>query len=860
MTSSSDGLGRTTSNSYDAAGHLLRSISPDGLQTTNTYNAAGAPTSSVLSLPGQSAEQAGTSGSTATRSASATYTNAARPALPTTKTDVAGSTTTYAYDTFGEVSSETDAASHVEKFAYNTGRGIVTSSVSPTGVAAGTAVTCTPPAAGCTTYAYDIYGHTIKTTDPLGHFTSATFDADGNQLTSTDANSHTTTTVYDASDRPTTVTQPSTAVATTAYNGDNTVHSTTDAATHVTSYTYDAQGRESTSVDPDSKTTTYGYDLDGRLTTQTQPTGDIITQAWDNASELTGITYSGTATHAVAYTYDPAGRRVTMTDGSGTNTYSHDRFGDTTTVTAGNGQVVGYGYDAAGRVTTIAYPGTSNTVTQHYNTIGQMDSITDPAGLITGFGYNADGAPTTTTYPNGVTATTGYNTADQATTSTLAKGATALGTLTYTRDNTGDLTGRTATSGAAGGNYTYGYTPNQYLSTSTTGGATTTLGYDVVGNPTSLGTGTQVFDPAGKLCWTSTTTVTTPSCTTPATGSNAYTYDSNGQRTTLTPSTGTATHYNWNAAGELTSITGATAATYVYNGDGLRTRKVVGTTTTNYVWDTTGSVPNMLTDGTLDYVYGPTGTAIEQYAPGGTSPAFYFNDAHGSTTALTGSAGTVVATYSYNPEGKTTAHAGTVTTPLQFGGEYSDAETGFTYLRARYYDPATALFISMDALVATTLNAYIFAANNFLNRMDPRGLWDTWDTVAAIGIGLGLFAFALTGVGAVVEISAGLAAVGVAAGVAGTGLDVWACSNGDSLGCGGAVFNGLATGGGVAGMAMEGAGMEGAGIGMSRATLPYAATGLGLDTIAAQKTLNEEDERRAKNDAAHQQCRLSDNG
>jgi len=37
---------------------------------------------------------------------------------------------------------------------------------------------------------------------------------------------------------------------------------------------------------------------------------------------------------------------------------------------------------------------------------------------------------------------------------------------------------------------------------------------------------------------------------------------------------------------------------------------------------------------------------------------------------------------------------------------YTDAETGFVYLRARYYDPTTGQFISRDPLVALTGSAY----------------------------------------------------------------------------------------------------------------------------------------------------------
>ena len=56
---------------------------------------------------------------------------------------------------------------------------------------------------------------------------------------------------------------------------------------------------------------------------------------------------------------------------------------------------------------------------------------------------------------------------------------------------------------------------------------------------------------------------------------------------------------------------------------------------------------------------------------------------------LSNASGAVVSTFTYDAYGKLTASTGSVTTPLGYAGEYTDAETGFIYLRARYYDPAT---------------------------------------------------------------------------------------------------------------------------------------------------------------------------
>jgi len=111
-----------------------------------------------------------------------------------------------------------------------------------------------------------------------------------------------------------------------------------------------------------------------------------------------------------------------------------------------------------------------------------------------------------------------------------------------------------------------------------------------------------------------------------------------------------------------------------------------------------------------------------------TPPAvlFHHHDHLGSTRLLTDLNGAVAATYTYDPWGNITSQSAPVTasTPFLFAGEYRDAESGFYYLRARYYDPATAQFLTRDPMVATTRSPYGYVSGNPLNRTDPSGMID----------------------------------------------------------------------------------------------------------------------------------------
>jgi len=89
---------------------------------------------------------------------------------------------------------------------------------------------------------------------------------------------------------------------------------------------------------------------------------------------------------------------------------------------------------------------------------------------------------------------------------------------------------------------------------------------------------------------------------------------------------------------------------------------------------------------------------------------------------LTQNATAVAATSPTVPTARKPPITDTTTSPFGYTGQYTDTETGFQYLRARYYDPATAQFLSRDPLVTETRSAYAYAEGNPFNLVDPSGL------------------------------------------------------------------------------------------------------------------------------------------
>lgn len=171
----------------------------------------------------------------------------------------------------------------------------------------------------------------------------------------------------------------------------------------------------------------------------------------------------------------------------------------------------------------------------------------------------------------------------------------------------------------------------------------------------------------------------------------------------------------------LSGVTAAVTTPYQYDGDGLRAHKMIGSTTINFAWDFSQGLLLLLTDGSAMYVYGPGGLPIEQVDSQG-NVLYLHADQLGSTRLLTDPTGAVVATYTYDAYGNTTAKTGTASTAFQFAGQYQDSETGAYYLQARYYDPGTGQFLSRDPLADLTRAPFNYGADSPLDIRDRSGL------------------------------------------------------------------------------------------------------------------------------------------
>ena len=172
---------------------------------------------------------------------------------------------------------------------------------------------------------------------------------------------------------------------------------------------------------------------------------------------------------------------------------------------------------------------------------------------------------------------------------------------------------------------------------------------------------------------------------------------------------------------------------YTYDGNGLRASSTSPNgAISNFTYNLTSAIPQILTDSTNAYIYGPQGTPLgnaplEQISISQPTqlPLYLLSGPSGVTNTFDSQG--LVGTQSYDPWGNITSSTD-MTTPFGYQGAYTDP-TGFQYLINRYYDPSTGQFLSVDPLAALTGARYGYSADDPINFRDPLGLGPCWGDI-----------------------------------------------------------------------------------------------------------------------------------
>jgi RHS repeat-associated protein len=535
------------------------------------------------------------------------------------------------------------------------------------------------------------------------------------------------------------VNSPNTSANTTSFNYDKlgNLSALADANSHTTQNLFD-QLREMTGKTlPDgSLTETRNYDNNGNLTSLTHFNGTTTTYTYDALNRLLSRTTPGEA--AVSFTYTPTGKYATSTAGDGTTNYSYDSLDRLTTKATPEG-TLSYTYDAAGHVASIqsSNPNGAN-VAYTYDTLNRLSTVVDSRLGTTTYAYDAANNVATVTYPNNVQTLMTYDALNR-----ITALATQQSGYTYQRGPTGNKTSANELSNRTI-NWSY---DGIYRLTNETVSAdpnhvngSVSYGLDPVGNRLSENSSLSGVS-SGSFGYNADDEVSSES------------YDSNGN---VTAAGGKVFAYD--SENHLTSMNGG-AVTIVYDAFGNRVSKTVNGVTTKYLVEDdvnpTGypQVLDELTNGavTRTYTYGSQRISQYQVISNTWTPSFYGYDGGGSVRQLTNIAGAITDTYDYDAFGNKINSTGTTPNNYLYRGEQYDSDLGLYYLRARYYNPVTGLFVSQDpeSGILTdpkTLHKYLYANGDPVNRVDPSGRAGREATIGGgdLGeyVGLSLLVFA----------------------------------------------------------------------------------------------------------------------
>jgi RHS repeat-associated protein len=286
---------------------------------------------------------------------------------------------------------------------------------------------------------------------------------------------------------------------------------------------------------------------------------------------------------------------------------------------------------------------------------------------------------------------------------------------TYQRGPTGNLTSDTESSGRTV-NWTYDgiYRLTNETISSDPAKAHWAVGYglDPVGNRKSEISTLGGLDP-GSFNYNADDELATDSYdlngNTVSTGGKAFTYDSENHLISMSAN--------------------GTSVGILYNGDGNRVAKTVNGATTYYLVDNLNptGLPQVMEElsstGTVArrYTYGLGLIAQDLIVSNAWTPSFYEADGEGSVRLLTSEAGAVTDADEFDAFGNEINSTGTTPNEYLYRGEQWDTDLGLYYLRARYYNPATGRFLSVDSEGGAGQRRYEYAAADPVNGADPSG-------------------------------------------------------------------------------------------------------------------------------------------
>ncbi len=392
------------------------------------------------------------------------------------------------------------------------------------------------------------------------------------------------------------------------------------------------------------------------------------------------------------YRYDRKNQLLAKTAGGRTLvSYAYDAEGNRTASTDVTGNCTKYTYDLLGRMTGVRDEKTGFLATYEYTKAGDLKKVDTPV-LHTAYAYDGD---------RNLTALRTMAAGDASVEKILADN-------TYRYNKNGQRTEKTTLAGTT--KYTYDVLgqliqENNHIYT-----------YDRAGNRTSVQTDDRreiySYD-RGRLRNRTVERQQDPA------GSQTYTYRYDAQGNTLRDGENTYLYDCLNRIAEVQTKAGDIQKNH-YDAEGLRSQMEENGKLVSFIYADREVIAEEDEAGEhIRYIRGH-----ELLASDSERARTYYHyacDEMGSITDITDCHGTVLNHYAYDAFGNRTVEEETVENRFGFAGEILDAVTGQYYLRARFYNPVIARFLSEDTYYGDGLNLYAYCHNNPVGYVDPSG-------------------------------------------------------------------------------------------------------------------------------------------
>jgi len=691
VTEARDALGRVTTMQYDALDRRIAASLPDAGTQTLEYDPVGRITAQIDAL-GNRTEYV--------------YDAAGRR---TEVIDALGNRSRYSYDAVGNLVGFIDAAGNSYSFSVDS---------------LNRRTRIGYPDGSEELFTWDAADRLIAETDTLGRTTHYGYDARGNLVRIEDAAGGVTRFVFDANDR-----------LIEQINANN----------RVTQYTYDSDGQRNRLTYPDGARTDFTYDGSGRLVAITDPNGDLTEHVFDVRSRLIERRYADGSSEQ--FSYNAADELLSVTDARGVTALAYDAAGRLVRQDNPDGSSLAYTWDVAGNMLTLASRPREaaqwRTQTYSYDALNRLASVTDADGAQTTYSYDANGNRAGIAHDNGSSTLYTYDANNRLVALEHRRDGTAFARYEYTLNAVGD---RVRIDELDGRRTDYVYDALRRLVRETQrapGGAIdrdVSYSYDALGNrlaETDELAGTTIsylYDNADKLL---------------SRGDTSYRYDSNGNLVEAVAPGGTV-QYRYDVRNRLVEVAGGgVPTTYGYDAWNQRIRRTDISGTVHYLTATqnnTGFAQVVETygeNGSRQAAF-TWGTGLVAQDRDGQQRHFH-HDGLGSVRLLTDEDGQVSDRYRYAAFGETLQTQGSTLNEYRFAGEAFDANSGFYYLRARWYAAAQGRFTSRDPFEGVqrdpmSLHKYLYAhANPVMNR-DPSGMLTLSEKVFAQALYAGIMA------------------------------------------------------------------------------------------------------------------------